>query len=106
MQARRWRRSGRSIMTSRRTIEHDFAHAIELLKSLPDEDARQKAHVYMEGLAEMRNEWAKPAAVPKKGRKTGKADEAEETAAAVTAQADAARGPRTISSSARSSAAR
>jgi hypothetical protein len=43
--------------TSRRTIEHDFAHAIELLKALPDEETRQKAHVYMEGLAEMRKEW-------------------------------------------------
>ena len=46
--------------TSRRTIEHDFAHAIELLKTLPDEETRSKAHVFMEGLAEMRNEWMKP----------------------------------------------
>jgi hypothetical protein len=45
--------------TSRRTIENDFAHAIELLKSLPDEATRQKAHVYMEGLAEMQREWRK-----------------------------------------------
>jgi hypothetical protein len=45
--------------TSRRTIENDFAHAIELLKSLPDEETRQKAHVYMEGLAEMRKEWSR-----------------------------------------------
>lgn len=45
--------------TSRRTIDHDFAHAIELLKSLPDDDIRSKAHVYMEGLAEMSKEWAK-----------------------------------------------
>ncbi len=43
--------------TSRRTIANDFAHAIELLKSLPDEETRQKAHVYMEGLAEMQREW-------------------------------------------------
>jgi len=43
--------------TSRQTIAHDFAHAIALLKSLPDEDARSKAHVYMEGLAEMMREW-------------------------------------------------
>jgi hypothetical protein len=43
--------------TSPRTIANDFAHAIELLKSLPDDDWRYKAHVYMEGLAEMRNEW-------------------------------------------------
>jgi hypothetical protein len=46
--------------TSRQTIEHDFAHAIELLKGLPDEETRAKAHVFMEGLAEMRNEWLKP----------------------------------------------
>jgi hypothetical protein len=45
--------------TSRRTIEADFAHAISLLKSLPDEEERQKAHVYMEGLAEMRKEWSR-----------------------------------------------
>ena len=45
--------------TTKRTIEHDFDHAIELLKSLPEE-ARDKAHVYMEGLAEMRKQWTKP----------------------------------------------
>ena len=43
--------------TTRQTIDNDFAHAIELLKSLPGEDERQKAHVYMEGLAEMQREW-------------------------------------------------
>jgi len=43
--------------TTRRTIASDFAHAIELLKALPDEETRQKAHVYMEGLAEMRKHW-------------------------------------------------
>src|SRR5215213_7464829 len=37
--------------TTKQTIEHDIAHAIELLKSLPDEDERDKAAVYMEGLA-------------------------------------------------------
>jgi hypothetical protein len=47
--------------TSQRTIEHDFAHAIELLKSLPTEEAREKASVFMEGLAEMRREWEKAA---------------------------------------------
>jgi hypothetical protein len=44
--------------TSRRTIDNDFAHAVALLKSLPDEDTRAKAHVYMEGLAAMAREWA------------------------------------------------
>ncbi|MGE3401372.1 MAG: hypothetical protein AB7K63_02225 [Vicinamibacterales bacterium] len=45
--------------TTKKTIEHDFAHAIELLKSLPDEDTRDKAAVFMEGLNEMRREWIK-----------------------------------------------
>ena len=44
--------------TTRSTIQHDLAHAIELLKSLPSEEAREKATVYMEGLAQMRREWA------------------------------------------------
>ena len=45
--------------TSRRTIENDLAHAIELLKSLPSEEERDRAAVYMEGLAQMRKEWAR-----------------------------------------------
>lgn len=48
--------------TTAKTIEHDFAHAIALLKSLATEAERQKAHVYMEGLAEMQRQWAKPPA--------------------------------------------
>ena len=43
--------------TTKTTIEHDLAHAIELLKSLPSEEDREKATVYMEGLAQMRREW-------------------------------------------------
>lgn len=44
--------------TSKQTIEHDFAHAIELLKSLETEEERQKATVYMHGLSELRKEWS------------------------------------------------
>jgi hypothetical protein len=43
--------------TSKKTVENDLAHAIELLKSLPDEDMRDRAAVYMEGIAQMRKEW-------------------------------------------------
>ncbi len=39
------------------TIQDDFARAIDLLKQLPDEETRSQAAVYMEGLAEMRDEW-------------------------------------------------
>jgi hypothetical protein len=43
--------------TSAATIERDIARAIDLLKSMKDEDERSKAAVFMEGLAEMRKEW-------------------------------------------------
>jgi hypothetical protein len=43
--------------TTRQTIQNDLAHAIELLKSLPTEEERQKAAVYMYGLAQMRSDW-------------------------------------------------
>lgn len=52
--------------TTRLTIDHDLAHAIELLKGLPTEDDREKATVYMHGLAEMHRNWAR-----KKKSKTG-----------------------------------
>ena len=45
--------------TTRESIDHDLAHAIELLKSLPSEDDREKATVYMQGLAEMQRNWAR-----------------------------------------------
>jgi hypothetical protein len=45
--------------TTKRTIQHDMVHAIELLKSLPTEEERDRAAVYMEGLAQMRAEWAR-----------------------------------------------
>ena len=62
--------------TTKRTIEHDFDHAIELLKSLPTEEEREKATVYMEGIAEMRKEWAAGEKRPEGGRRgeRGKAE--------------------------------
>ena len=39
------------------TIERDFDRAIDLLKTIPLPEDRQRATVYMEGLAEMRKEW-------------------------------------------------
>ena len=43
--------------TSSSTIERDFDRAIDLLKSIRLPEDRQRATVYMEGLAEMRKEW-------------------------------------------------
>ena len=42
---------------SAQSIERDFARAIDLLKTLPDDEARGRVAVYMEGLAEMRKDW-------------------------------------------------
>lgn len=52
--------------TTRATIERDFDRAVDLLKSLPGVEQRQRAHVYMEGLAEMRKEWKRGAARPRR----------------------------------------
>lgn len=46
--------------TTRNTIDRDFDRAIDLLKSMP-EDQRQRATVFMEGLAQMRKEFKRGA---------------------------------------------
>jgi hypothetical protein len=43
--------------TSPATIQQDVDRAIDILKTLKDEDERSKAAVFMEGLVEMRREW-------------------------------------------------
>lgn len=43
--------------TSRQTIERDIAKAIDLLKSMASEEERERATVFMDGLAEMRKDW-------------------------------------------------
>ena len=45
--------------TTRQTIHDDLARALDLLKSMTTEDQRERATVYMEGLAQMRKDWGK-----------------------------------------------
>ena len=52
--------------TSKATIEQDIARAIDLLKSMHDEHEREKAAVFMQGLAELRREFG--AATRKRSR--------------------------------------
>jgi hypothetical protein len=61
--------------TTKKTIEHDLTHAIELLKSMPSEEERDKAAVFMDGLSQMRSEWAtqKPEGPPKKKKRKPRA---------------------------------
>ena len=43
--------------TTRQTIQADLARALDLLKSMSNEDERERAAVYMDGLSLMRSEW-------------------------------------------------
>ena len=60
--------------TTRQTIEHDFAHAIELLKGLDTEEEREKATAYMHGISELRREWAPKVNKVKGQRSKGKGE--------------------------------
>ena len=44
--------------TTKQTIQDDLAKALDLLKSMHTEEERERATVYMEGLAQMRSDWA------------------------------------------------
>jgi hypothetical protein len=45
--------------TTRQTIQQDLDRALGLLKSMNSEEERERATVYMEGLAQMRADWAR-----------------------------------------------
>lgn len=69
---------------TRTTIQRDVTRAIELLKAMKNDDERQDAAVYMDGLSQMRSEWAaaRPSAHEKPNRKPqpGKQPSKEKTA--------------------------
>jgi hypothetical protein len=44
--------------TTRQTIQPDIEKALDLLKSMGSEEERERATVYMEGLAQMRRDWS------------------------------------------------
>ena len=44
---------------TKQTIHDDLARALDLLKSMTSEEERERATVYMEGLAQMRSDWAR-----------------------------------------------
>jgi hypothetical protein len=44
--------------TTKRTIQDDLEKALDLLKSMASEEERERATVYMEGLAQMRRDWS------------------------------------------------
>ena len=54
--------------TTRATIHDDLAKALDLLKSMASEEERERATVYMQGMAQMRAEWNKGKSTSKKSR--------------------------------------
>lgn len=64
--------------TTRATIQRDFDRAIDLLKSIPTPEERQRATVYMDGLAEMRKEFSaapsRRTSAPRGGRARRRSD--------------------------------
>jgi len=53
---------------TKRTIRDDLARALDLLKSMHSEEERARATVYMEGLAQMRSDWARQSEKAKRPR--------------------------------------
>lgn len=45
--------------TTRDTIQADLARALDLLRSMQSEEQRERATVFMEGLNQMRADWAR-----------------------------------------------
>jgi len=50
--------------TSRASTKQDFAKAIDLLRSMASEEERERVAVYMDGLSQMRSDWARQARSP------------------------------------------
>jgi len=45
--------------TTRQTIKRDFEKALQLLKSMASEEERERAAVDMDGVSQMRSDWAR-----------------------------------------------
>ena len=54
--------------TTRQTIQEDLVKALALLKSMANEEERERAAVYMDGLSQMRSEWGRGKRSKKKER--------------------------------------
>jgi hypothetical protein len=57
---------------TKKTIQGDLSRALELLKSMASEEERERATVYMEGLAQMRSDWQRERAPSGERRKKNK----------------------------------
>lgn len=83
------------------TIQKDLARAIDLLKSLPNEEARQRVAVYMDGLSQMRSEWSAAAGAGASRSRPSRRIESSRSASAPQDGAPRARSGRSPASSRR-----
>ena len=58
--------------TTKQTIQQDLARALQLLKSMGSEEERERAAVYMDGLSQMRSDWAQRSGKEKGEKEKGK----------------------------------
>jgi hypothetical protein len=58
--------------TTKATVVADLDRAIDLLKGLPTEEERERAAVYMDGLAQMRSEWGVKTPAPPAARRSAR----------------------------------
>ena len=56
--------------TTKQTIQQDLTRALDLLKSMASEEERERATVYMEGMAQMAKDW-RAAGGKRGGKKRG-----------------------------------
>ena len=67
--------------TTRKSIDDDLDKALQLLKSMAGEEERERAAVYMDGLSQMRSDWAAKGGKGKPTRGNAKTAIAAETSA-------------------------
>lgn len=76
--------------TTRETIERDMARALELLRQMPDDDARQRAAGLMHGLSDLKREWSRK----KRKTPTTKGPKAKPTSKGPTSKGPTPKGPK------------
>jgi len=54
--------------TTKETIQRDLEKALDILKSMASEAERERATVYMEGMAQMRSDWSRRKKPRRRGR--------------------------------------
>jgi hypothetical protein len=73
--------------TTKQTIGDDLVRAVRLLKSMETEDERERATVYMDGLAQMRSDWARGENKKIRPSKSGRSQRADAQGAGSTSKA-------------------